>query len=65
MGIVFPAGNSATYPGGLTPNPIHIAGGPITAGDVRHYQVWYRDAAAFCTPATFNTTNAISLTWNM
>jgi hypothetical protein len=63
LGIVFPMSGSATYPGGLTPNPIHVAGGPINAGDVRNYQVWYRDAAVFCTDATFNLTQAVSAVW--
>ena len=41
MGVVFPTAGVASYPGGLTPNPIHIAGG-TSNGDVRHYQCWYR-----------------------
>jgi hypothetical protein len=55
LGVVFPVGNSASYPGGLTPSPIHI-GGATASGDVRHYQCWYRDAAVFCTASTFNLT---------
>ncbi len=38
--------------------------GLCTAGAVRTYQVWYRNAAAFCTVSTFNLTNGITLTWN-
>jgi hypothetical protein len=64
MGIVFPTGSSASYPGGLTPQPIHVAGGPLSAGDVRHYQCWYRDAAVFCTTTTFNLTQGLTLTWS-
>ncbi len=64
LGVVFPTAGSATYPGGLTPNPITVGGGPILAGDTKHYQVWYRDAAAFCTASTFNTSNGVSLTWS-
>jgi hypothetical protein len=63
LGIVFPESGYAVYPGGLTPNPVHIAGGPINAGDVRNYQVWYRDAAVYCTEATFNLTQAVSAVW--
>lgn len=63
LGVRFPDLGSATYPGSLTPTPIHVAGGPIQAGDVRIYQVWYRDAAAYCTEATFNLTQAISTVW--
>ncbi|MBL8858971.1 MAG: hypothetical protein JNL28_10730 [Planctomycetes bacterium] len=63
LGVVFPTGSTASYPGGLTPNPIHIAGAPIANGDVRHYQVWYRDAVSFCTPATYNLSQGLSVTW--
>jgi hypothetical protein len=63
MGVVFPTGSSASYPGGLTPAPIHVAGGPIAAGDVRHYQCWYRDAASFCTSENDNLTPGLTLTW--
>jgi hypothetical protein len=63
LGVVFPVGGAAAYPGGSTPNPISIGGAPILAGDVRHYQCWYRDAVPFCTSATFNMTNGVSLTW--
>ncbi len=63
LGVVFPSAGSASYPGGLTPNPISVGGAPIAAGNTRHYQCWYRDAVAFCTASTFNLTNGISLIW--
>lgn len=62
LGVVFPTGTTASYPGGLTPLPIHTAGG-TSAGDVRHYQAWYRDAATFCTSFTYNLTQGLTLTW--
>jgi len=34
-----------------------------TLGSLRHYQVWYLNAAAFCTASTFNLTNGVSVTW--
>ncbi len=37
--------------------------GVVAAGDQRVYQVWYRNAAAFCTVSTFNVTNGVSVTW--
>jgi hypothetical protein len=37
--------------------------GANAAGDVRNYQVWYRNAAAFCTAATFNLSNGVQITW--
>ncbi|MDZ4774451.1 MAG: hypothetical protein SGI72_15090 [Planctomycetota bacterium] len=63
MGVVFPTSGAATYPGGLTPAPISIAGAPIAAPVTKHYQCWYRDALAFCTASTFNTSNGVSLPW--
>ncbi len=62
MGVVFPVAGAASYPGGLTPNPIHIAGA-TAGGDLRNYQVWYRDAAVFCSASTFNLTQGLTLTW--
>ena len=38
-------------------------GDPIPAGATRHYYVYYRDPGSFCPGATFNATNALSLTW--
>jgi Tol biopolymer transport system component len=63
LGVVFPAGGAASFPGGLTPAPIHQIGA-TASGDVRHYQCWYRDAAAFCASATFNLTNGVSVVWS-
>jgi hypothetical protein len=42
--------------------PISVRG-QDSAGDVRTYQCWYRNAATFCTPATFNLTNGVQTTW--
>lgn len=62
MGVVFPSGSSASYPGGLTPSPIHLAGA-TAAGDIRHYQAWYRDSAPFCAVQTYNLSNGLSIWW--
>jgi hypothetical protein len=62
LGVVFPIAGTASYPGGPTPNPLHIAGAVGSPG-LRYYQCWYRDAASFCTPQTFNLTQAVSTTW--
>jgi len=62
LGVVFPTVNSASVPGGSNPNPIHVTAG-TASGDVRNYQCWYRDAAAFCSVSTFNLTQSVSLTW--
>ena len=37
--------------------------GMVGAPGTRTYQVWYRNAAAFCTPSTFNLTNGLEVTW--
>jgi hypothetical protein len=62
MGVVFPVAGAASYPGGLTPSPIHVAGA-TASGNVRHYQCWYRDAATFCTANTYNLTTGLTVTW--
>jgi hypothetical protein len=63
LGVVFASGNASSYPGGLTPAPISI-GGACLPGDVRYYQIWYRDASTtFCSPSVFNFTNALAVTW--
>jgi hypothetical protein len=38
--------------------------GAVTSPGTRSYQVWYRNAAAFCTPSTFNLTNGTSIVWS-
>jgi hypothetical protein len=37
--------------------------GMVTAVGTRTYQVWYRNAAAFCTVSTFNLTNGLEVSW--
>jgi hypothetical protein len=37
--------------------------GQIASPGVRSYQCWYRNAAAFCQPQTFNLTNGLQVTW--
>ncbi len=53
-------GNS-TYPTGGDQS-VSVRGGD-SAGDVRTYQVWYRNAAAFCTTSTFNVSNGWQQVW--
>ena len=66
LGIVTAAGNASTYP---SPNPPAVNAIPISlkglnvAGNVRNYQLWYRDSGAFCTASVFNLTNAVNVTW--
>jgi acetyl esterase/lipase len=42
--------------------PVAIRGG-IAGPGVRWYQCWFRNAAPFCTPATFNATNSVRIDW--
>ncbi len=62
LGIKTNVGNMSSYPTGLD-LPVSVKGALPPAGGTRFYQGWYRDAAAFCTPATFNLTNGIAITW--
>ena len=43
--------------------PVITAGAIPPAGGMRSYQVWYRNAAAFCTASTFNLTNGFQIFW--
>jgi len=38
--------------------------GAVTTPGVRTYQVWYRNAATYCVPATFNLTNGVTVSWS-
>jgi hypothetical protein len=54
-------GNSSMYP--QPGDPSISVRGLVTMPGVRAYQIWYRNAAAFCTVSTFNLTNAVQITW--
>jgi hypothetical protein len=43
--------------------PTLSAAGGAQSGQLLHYQVWYRNAAPFCTPATFNLSQGLSIAW--
>ena len=60
--LVAPVGGPLARVPAVGGTPISVLGG-VSAGDVRHYQAWYRDAAAYCTAATFNLTNGVAVTW--
>jgi hypothetical protein len=61
LGAETNASGASQYPYAGDP-PISLQGA-ITAGDVRTYQCWYRNIAAFCTPDGFNLTNGVQATW--
>ncbi len=52
----------STYPE-ILDQPISIRGGITFGPQTRTYQVWYRNAASFCTADTFNLTNGVSVVW--
>jgi hypothetical protein len=37
--------------------------GGITSASTRVFQAWYRNSASFCTPSTFNLSNALRIHW--
>ncbi len=43
--------------------PLHTQGLVPFSGGTRMYQVWYRNAATFCTSATFNLSNGVEISW--
>ena len=55
--------NASQYPAGVD-DPISVQGF-ITSPAIRTYQVWYRNAAMFCTSSTFNLTNSVSINWTL
>jgi hypothetical protein len=65
LGIrVAPAG-SVSFGAGVPGDPLlSVAGGLPAVGGEWHYQAWYRDTGAFCTSATWNLSNGLSIDWN-
>jgi hypothetical protein len=62
LGVRTNVGGASQFPAaGGTPISVVGANAP---GNVRTYQAWYRNAAAFCTSSTFNLTNGWQATWS-
>ncbi len=61
LGTKTNVGGTSSYP--EAGNASISVKGLDSAGNVRDYQCWYRNAAAFCTPSTFNLTNGLEITW--
>jgi hypothetical protein len=55
------SGGQAHVPGASDPSLSSL--GAITVPGTYDYQVWYRNAASFCTPSTFNLTNGYEIQW--
>jgi hypothetical protein len=62
LGTITASNGAASYPG-PSDAPIHVRGQVPSIGGTRIYQVWYRNAASYCTASTFNTSNGLSVQW--
>jgi uncharacterized membrane protein len=62
LGIQANSTGTSTYPS-AGDAPISVRGAVPSVGSVRTYQVWYRNAATFCTIAPSNLTNGLEITW--
>ncbi len=62
IGTKTASGGVASYPG-AGDTALHVRGNVPLDGGTRGYQCWYRNSAAFCTPATFNVTNGVRIAW--
>jgi hypothetical protein len=62
-GTVLRLGRITTMGGTNTLNGVAGVAGLAAAAQTRHYQAAYRNAVAFCTPATLNTSNALTVNW--
>jgi len=54
-------GNQSSYPVGG--DPLVSVRGQVLVPGSRTYQIWYRNAAAFCSVDTFNLSNGYEITW--
>jgi len=63
LGIRTSAGGVSQYPGVGNPS-VSVRGLIPAGGATRHYQIWYRNAASFCTASTFNLSNGLTLVWS-
>lgn len=61
LGIETSVLGASTYPG--VGDAAISTQGSVPAGATRHYQVWFRDSAAFCTSASFNLSNGLTIVW--
>lgn len=56
------SGGTSMFPSAGDP-PVSVRGLVPAGGGTRIYQVWYRNAASYCTSATWNLTNAVRIVW--
>jgi hypothetical protein len=63
LGAKINVGGASHYPGTGDPSLATAGMTPPGSGLSAYYQTTYRNAASFCTSATFNTTSALRITW--
>jgi hypothetical protein len=63
LGTKTNAGGSSSFGGPVGDTPISTQGQIPLTGGTRDYQIWYRNAAAFCTISTFNLSNGLEIVW--
>ncbi|MFO1011144.1 MAG: hypothetical protein U1F29_13860 [Planctomycetota bacterium] len=64
IGMKTNVAGGSQYPSLPVDDPLSVRSQtPLGSGLTAHYQVYFRNAAAFCTPDTFNATNGYSVTW--
>lgn len=67
LGAVRASSGTASYPAVASPSITARSaslGDPISAGDVRYYQTYYRDPdSGFCPGAMFNVSNGVEIRW--
>lgn len=63
LGTKMNAGGVSQYPG--AGDPTVSVKGLISVPGSRTYQVWYRNAASFCTVSVFNLTNGLIAVWTL
>ncbi|MBL8862775.1 MAG: hypothetical protein JNK02_12315 [Planctomycetes bacterium] len=61
LGTKSNSAGGSSYPG-VGDQPVSVRG-LVGAPGTRTYQIWYRNAAAFCTPSTFNLSNGVEIAW--
>lgn len=61
LGAKLNVGGASRYPE-VGDASIRVRGAVVVSSE-RTYQVWYRNAAAFCMPSTFNLTNGLRVLW--
>jgi len=61
LGTKTNASGASQYP--AAGDPSIAVRGQVLAPGTRAYQVWYRNAATYCTTSTFNLSNGVAVTW--